>query len=247
MATSAGFAAPDLRERNFFLAFVLVAWLGVILGFAPASWGRLHGRADYPAPLILHLHALLFTAWMVLLSAQVWLVRGGRRALHRRLGMGTAALIAPMVLTGFLAEAYSQRYYIAHPPDSQAFFIIPIFYVIAFGTLATLAVVKRREAAAHKRLVYLATTVIVGAAWTRLIGGPVAGVVGDGFLGMIVNTFTSSNLLLAALAAFDWRTRGRLHPVTLAVVPAIVASELVVSWIYHAPGWLPVARVLAQA
>lgn len=229
------------------MGFILVAWLGVILGFAPASWGRLQGRADYPAPLILHLHAMLFTAWMILLSAQVLLIRTGRRALHRRVGMGMAALIAPMVLTGFFAEAYSQRYYLAHPPNSQAFFIVPIFYVIAFGTLATLAVIKRREAGAHKRLIYLATSVIAGAAWTRLIGEPISQLVADGFWGMIGNTFTSTNLLMAALVAFDWGTLGRLHRVTLTVVPAILASELLVSWIYHAPGWLPVARALAQA
>lgn len=246
MATVAGFAAFDARERNFFLAFVLVAWLGVILGFAPPSWARFHGRADYPAPLILHLHAVLFMAWMILLTVQVTLVRTNRRPIHRRVGMVSAALIPAMVLSGFFAEAYSQRYYLAHPPNSQAFFIVPIFYVVAFGAVATMAVIKRRESPAHKRLIYIATTVIVGAAWTRVIGEPIFQVVGDGFWGMIVNTFTSTNLFLAALAVFDWHTRGRLHPVTLVLIPAILASELVVSWIYHAPGWLPVAHALAQ-
>ena|GEM_PF-4430115 len=28
-----------------------------MLGFAPPSWARFNGRADYPAPLILQLHA----------------------------------------------------------------------------------------------------------------------------------------------------------------------------------------------
>jgi len=155
-----------------------------------------------------------------------------------------AAMIPTMVLTGFFAEAYSQRYYLTHPPDSQAFFIIPIFYVVAFGVIATAALVKRREPAAHKRLIYMATTVIVGAAWTRSIGGPLAGLVGDGYFGMIANTFTSANLLLAALIVFDWYTRGRLHPVVAVVVPAIIAGEFVVSWIYHAPQWLPIARAI---
>jgi|GEM_PF-6683089 len=60
---------------------------------------------------------------------------------------------------------------------------------------------------------------------------------------MIVNTATSTNLLLAALLLFDWRTRGRLHSVGLTVVPPLVASEFVVSWIYHSP----VARSVASA
>jgi uncharacterized membrane protein YozB (DUF420 family) len=244
MATAPAFAVYDTRDRNFFLGFVLVAWLGVILGFAPPSWGRFQGQADYPAPLVLQLHAGLYTLWMVLLTAQVLLIRTRRQAIHRKLGLSAAAMIPAMVLTGFFAEAYSQRFYLGHPPDSQAFFIVPIFYVAAFGVIATMAVLKRGEPAAHKRLIYMATTVIVGAAWTRTIGGPLTAVVGDGYFGMIVNTFTSTNLLLGALVLFDWRTRGRVHPVVLAVVPALIACELVVSWIYHAPGWLPVARAI---
>lgn len=244
MATA--FAGPPraARERNFFLGFVAVAWLGVILGFAPPSWGRINGQADYPAPLVLHAHALLYTGWMVLLTVQVWLVRSQRRAIHRQLGVVAAAMIPAMVLTGFFAEVYSQRFYLGHPPNSQAFFIIPIFYVVAFGTLGTLALLHRHDSAAHKRLIYLATTIIVGAAWTRTIGLPLNQVFGDGYFGMIVNTFTSTNLLLAALALHDWRTRGRLHPVLLVSIPALLLCELAVSWIYHASGWLPIARAI---
>jgi hypothetical protein len=244
MATAPTFAVSDARERNFFLGFVLVSWLGVILGFAPPSWARFNGEADYPAPLVLQFHAGLYTLWMVLLTVQILLIRSQRQPVHRRLGLLAAAMIPAMVLTGFFAEAYSQRYYLGHPPDSQAFFIIPIFYVVAFGAVATMAVLKRREPAAHKRLIYIATTVIVGAAWTRTIGAPLTPVVGDGFWGMIGNTFTSTNLLLGALVVFDWRTRGRVHSVVATVIPAILACELIVSWIYHMPGWLPVARAI---
>jgi uncharacterized membrane protein YozB (DUF420 family) len=244
MASVAQFAAFDTRDRNFFLGFVVVSWLGVILGFAPPSWARFNGHADYPAPLVLQVHAGLFTLWMILLTAQVALIRAKLQSIHRKLGAIGAALIPLMVLTGFFAEAYSQRFYLGHPPDSQAFFIIPIFYVAAFGMVATMAVLRRKDSAAHKRLIYIATTVIVGAAWTRTIGRPLTGLVGDGYWGMIGNTFTSTNLLLGALVLFDWRTRGRLHPVVLTVVPAIIACELAVSWIYHAPQWLPVARAI---
>jgi len=244
MATATRFAAFDTQDRNFFLGFVIVAWTGVLLGFSPPSWARFNGHADYPAPIVLQVHASLYLLWMVLLTAQVLLIRRSRQAVHRRLGLSAAAMIPAMVLTGFLAEAYSQRYYLGHPPDSQAFFIIPIFYVVAFGTIATIALLRRRDPATHKRLIYIATTVIVGAAWTRTIGRRLSAVVGDGYFGMIANTFTSTNLLLAALLIFDWRTRGRPHPAVLIVVPAIVACELMVSWIYHAPGWLPVARAI---
>ena len=41
-----------------------------------------------------------------------------------------------MAVSAFFSEVYSQRFYFAHPPNSQAFFILPIFYVIAFTTLS---------------------------------------------------------------------------------------------------------------
>ena len=248
MATAAPkFVAFDRRDRNFFLGFVIVAWIGVVLGFAPPSWARFHGKADYPAPLILQLHAGLYLLWMALLAVQVGLVRWQNVGMHRRLGPVALAMIPLMIVTGFFAEVYSQRFYLTHPPNSQQFFIIPIFYVVAFGALAALAVARRSDPAAHKRLIYLATTIIVGAAWTRTIGPSLTAAFGDGFWGMIVNTFASTNAFLLAIALFDRVTRGRLHPVLLTMIPALIVSEFAVSWIYHNPGWLVVARAIAGA
>ncbi|MFC4293727.1 hypothetical protein ACFO0A_01500 [Novosphingobium tardum] len=246
MATRATrFAAFHRADRNFYLGFVIAGWLGVLGGFAPPLAGRFAGHADYPAPPVLHIHALAFTTWMVLLAVQVLLVRTGRTAVHRRLGMVSVGLIPIMVLSGFFSEVYSQRFYLMHPPNSQAFFIIPIFDVLAFGALAAAAIANRGAPATHKRLLYLATAMIVGAAWTRVMGRPLGALSGDGYLGMIVNTFTSTNLFLLAVVVFDVVTRGRPHPVLVALVPAIVAGEFAVSWIYHAPGWLPVAHAIA--
>ena len=246
MATQAARFAPFHRhDRAFFAIFVAICWIGVIAGFAPASMGRIQGKADYVAPLVLHLHAIAFVGWLLLLTTQVVLIRRGQAALHRRLGPIGMALIPVMALTGFLAECYSQRYYLAHPPDSQAFFIIPIWYVIGFTGFAVAAMLARRDSPAHKRLLLLATTVIVSAAYTRWWGAVLTGWVGDGYWGTIVNTFTPAHLILLAALSYDVATRGRIHRVYLVGVPAILAAELVVSWIYHAPGWLPLARWIA--
>lgn len=242
MTTSPAFAPYHRSDRNFHLAFLLAAWLGVLMGFVPPLAKRAGGLADFPAPLILHLHAVAFMGWMVLLSAQILLVRAGRTALHRKLGLVGVALIPVMALSGYFAEVYSQRFYLAHPPDSQAFFILPIYYVIAFPALATAALLARRDPPLHKRLLLLATTLIVGAAYARWWGDALTDALGDGFLGFIGNSFTGTHLLLLGAVGYDVATRGRPHPIYWAAVPAILAAELIVSWIYHAPAWLPVAH-----
>jgi uncharacterized membrane protein YozB (DUF420 family) len=244
LADTKSFAPFHPWDRTFFAVFVLACWLGVGMGFAPASIGRLQGKADYTAPLILHIHAMAFIGWLLLLTAQAFLIRAGRTATHRKSGMVAVLLIPVMVLSGIISEVYSQRFYLAHPPNSLDFFIIPIFYVVAFGILASMAVVKRKEQCAHKRLILLATTIIVGAAYARWLGDGLEKAFGDGYLGMILNTFTGTNLIMLAAIAYDLATRQRLHPVYMFGVPAILASEITVSLIYHSPTWVEIARGL---
>lgn len=238
------FAPYHRWDRNFFLAFIVLCWFGVIAGFAPASIGRMAGQADYPAPLVLHVHAFAFACWLTLLTFQVALVRRNSLSVHKRLGFTSLILIPVMSATAVAAEIYSQRFYLDNPPDSQAFFIIPLFYIAAFTPLAIAAILTRRDPPTHKRLIMLATTIIVGAAYTRWWGAPLTNLVGDGFFGMIINTFTATNTIILIAMGYDLVTRSTLHRVYWIVVPAIFAGEFVTSHIYHSPDWLPFARML---
>ena len=73
------FIAYHKWDRNFFLAFLALCWLGVLMGFTPAATKRYAGHADYPAPLILEIHAFAFSAWMALAD-------GANRARSARVG-----------------------------------------------------------------------------------------------------------------------------------------------------------------
>jgi hypothetical protein len=235
------FVAYHKWDRNFFLTFLAASWLGVIMGFLPAATKRLGGHADYPAPLILQVHAVAFSAWMALLTAQIALIRARRPQLHMKLGLTAIGLIPLMAVSAFLSEVYSQRFRSAQS-DEREFFIIAIFYVIAFTTLAGTAIAARKTPSAHKRLILLATTIIVGAAYGRWWGAALFNVFGDGYGGMLIYTYAGTNLLLAAALGYDWLTRGRLHPVYEVAVPAILAGEIATTIIYHSPTWVPIAN-----
>lgn len=232
------------RERLFFLSFLALCWLGVGMGFVPAVADRLQGRADYRAPLILHVHAAAFVGWLVLLTVQTLLVSARRASTHRTLGQLGFGLVPLMVLSGILAERYSQRFYADRDPENLRFFIIPVFYTAAFAALGGAALTQRRNPAAHKRLILLATTVIVGAAYARWWGDALAAAVGAGFWGKILETFTATNLLLLLALAYDAFGAGRVHTVYRIAMPAILAGELLVSFIYHLGGWPALARRL---
>lgn len=239
------FSPLHARDRGFFAAFLAACWLGVLFGFYRASSARFSSHADYPAPPILVGHAILFSAWLALLTAQILFVRTKRLRLHKKLGRVAILLVPLMVYSAVAAEVHSQRFSIQRHDDDLHFFILPLFCATAFGVLATWALlVAKRDPVSHKRLILLATTVIIGAAYARWWGNELTALFGDGFWGMLVNTFTGTNLLLGAAVGYDVATRRRVHQTYLIVVPAMLASELICSYIYHADWWMPVARQL---
>jgi len=238
------FVAHHRHDRAFFLIFLAACWLGVVMGFTPPIAKRWAGQADFPAPLILQVHAFAFGAWLLLLTAQILLVRVRRVGIHMSLGLIGFGLVPLMAVSAIVSEAYTQRFHVAHPPDNYPFFIVAIFYVSSFAILAGAALLRRKDPAAHKRLILLATTIIVGAAYTRWWGDALTARFGDGYAGMLVNTYTGTELLLLAALLYDLATRGRLHRVYEVGVPAILLGEAATSLVYHAAWWPPVAAVL---
>jgi hypothetical protein len=80
------------RGGRFYVGLALAVALTVFAGFAPTYYLRLRYSPDSPLPGMLHLHGLVFTAWILLFLAQSTLVAAGRTDLHRRLG--AAGLLA---------------------------------------------------------------------------------------------------------------------------------------------------------
>ena len=227
--------------------FLALCWIGVIFGFFSATSARLGGQADYPAPLIMVIHAVLFSGWLAVLTTQIFLIRGKKLRLHKAVGKLAFLLIPLMVYSAVAAELYSQRFYIRRNDDDLHFFILPLFYAAAFGVFTAIAVaVARRDPAAHKRLILLGTTVIVGAAYARWWGGALTDRFGDEFWGTLLNTFAGTNLLLGLAVGYDVVTRGRPHRAYVIGIPIILLCELLCAYIYHAQWWMPIARQLIQ-
>ena len=119
--------------------------------------------------------------------------------------------------------------------------------MLSFGSLATAALVARRNPAAHKRLILLATTVIVGAAYDRWWGDALTAAFGDGLGGMLINEYLATDLILFGAVAYDFYTRGRIHRVYEIAVPIILVLQIATTIIYHSAKWLPVANFLVAA
>ncbi|MEY2920599.1 MAG: hypothetical protein RL261_1904 [Pseudomonadota bacterium] len=231
-------------DRNFFLWFVFAAWIATGFGFYPSVSERFTGQPDYVAPLVLQLHVFAFTGWLCLLSLQVLLVRTGRQWVHQRLGLLAAILIPVMMVTAIGAEIASQRFYSAKYPENLRFFISPVSSVALFAVFGVMAILQRRQPAAHKRLILLATTVVLSAAYNRWWGEALYALFGDGYAGMVIHNYAGIDLILVLLVAYDWVTRRRIHAVYQWGVPLIFITQLIGTFIYHSEMWPGIVRRL---
>ncbi|MBA2556186.1 MAG: hypothetical protein H0V12_02390, partial [Chloroflexi bacterium] len=86
IAATVRVSAPE-RARPipaFHFGLAVLMTIVVLLGFQPYYAGLLTGSLD--AHPIIHVHAAVFTGWLVLLLAQTWLVYRRRVGVHQRLG-----------------------------------------------------------------------------------------------------------------------------------------------------------------
>jgi hypothetical protein len=94
---------------------------------------------------------------------------------HRNLGWFGAWLGTAMVLLGSTTAIAMARFdtYQLHQPGSDAFLIVPLFDMLAFGVCFALAVSWRKKPELHRRPIFVATCVLLDAAFGR-IGSPYA-------------------------------------------------------------------------
>lgn len=214
-------ASTGSYDRVFYGGMAIALALTVFGGFAPTYYARLLSgpkatTSGGPFTTLVHVHAALFTAWVVLFITQTALVAARRVAVHRRLGVAGAVLAAAMVAAGTaLALATAKRGGAPVGMDPLAFLAIPIFDMILFGGFVTAALLLRRDKESHKRLMLLAYISIVVAAVARLPGvlplGP------PGFFGL-------GYAFALVAVAYDLVRRRRVHKAYAWGVPLLVAS-----------------------
>ena len=230
-------------DHVFYTVMASLMALTVFVGFGPTYYfrlmsgtpGTITGGAVTPG---LHLHGVVFSAWVLLFLLQTVLIGLRRVRIHRRLGYASIALAATMVVVG-VRTAIDSAARGAAPPgvDPFAFLAVPLFDITLFAGFVSAALLKRRDKEAHKRLMLLAYVSIITAAVARLPGllplGPLA------FFGL-------SFLFVVAGMAYDWLSRGRLHRAYAWGAPIIALSVPVRLAVSSTPAWHSFAQWLTR-
>jgi hypothetical protein len=220
-------------------ATVFAIWVAIVLGFAIDIVKRAQSGA-LAFPLIVHLHVIAYTGWLVLLAAQVVLVRTGHAAVHRRLGFAAVILLPAMLLLG-PATAY---YGVANNPYMPDKWIasLSVNFTNALGSLVLLTAgfLMRRHPGAHKRLMIMGTIALTEPGFSRIW----APRLGEGHVPFYFSTYIGTFLLVLAVGVYDFATRHRLHSAYLAAALWIFANQAVADWLFHQPFWLAAMKAI---
>ena len=224
-------------ERRFFLSMAVAMAVCTFAGFARTYYLMEYtGAADLPPAV--HLHGLLFTAWVLLFGLQAGLISARRHDIHVMTGSVGIALAAAMIMLGLYVAVTRTRPPAAAALTIEQFLIFPLIAIGLFALFVAMAFANRDRPDVHKRYMLIASINVILPALARLtalLPFLPRGVIG----GLII-----ANLFLLALAIFDWRTLGRLHRATLIGGGITLLAEPLRFVIARSDWWPPIARML---
>ena len=231
MATALGqqrIAGPVTRRlpgaRFDHLFFPGIAWLmlvTVFVGFAPSYYLAGVFRATLPS-LAIHVHAVVFSFWILLLIAQTSLTAVGRVDVHRRLGIAGFILASSMLVAGGWA-ATDQLARVSHVRDPLGFYIFPLANIAAFAVLIVFAYRARFDSASHKRLIVVASTALMSAPIARLHLHGLLNTRVFGFSAPVAERL--SYIFILPLVAYDLLATRRVHRATVWAVAFLITFQ----------------------
>ncbi|MDO9563776.1 MAG: hypothetical protein Q7J60_19335 [Bradyrhizobium sp.] len=229
------------------LSCIAVAFLGFVpTYFVPMAAGKLP-----PMPAV-HFHGLLFFIWTLYFAFQSWLAASGQVMRHRTTGMIGISLATAMVISGFQVSVHTMKRSaaIGMTDEGIAFAIVPLSGMLFFAVVFALAIAYVRQKEIHKRLMLLAGISLLDAAvarWFLTFLAP-PGPLGPPPVPVTIPPAFVASLLLVAAIIYDWRTRGRPHPVYVYGGIALLAVKLLNWPISGTAAWHSLAGgILAMA
>ncbi|HTM35884.1 MAG TPA: hypothetical protein VL156_03990 [Terriglobales bacterium] len=221
-------------EKYFYFSMSLLIAVVVIYGFShTVDQNLIH--ATPRRPVLLWVHALLFSSWVAFYILQTALVRSRKLKLHRTLGWAGAALGTSMVVVGFSVAVVMARFGASqlHRPqdDAYSFLIVPFLDMVTFATCLGLAILWRKTPERHRRLMLVSTCALTAAAFGRM-----------SLMYSIPPLYFYSGvdalILLGVLR--DLAISRRVHVIYLTAIPLLVAAQAAAIQIYShkAAFWL---------
>ena len=214
--------------RYFYLCMSLVLAGLVIWGFSRTVNASLF-HANPPRPLLLWIHGAAFSAWIIFFIAQSALVRARKVSVHRLLGWFGAGLAAVMVVLGLAIAVIMTRFdtVVLQQKGVEAFLSIPIVDMTGFGTCIALAIYWRKKPEYHRRLVFIASCLLMDAAIGRF-----------DFMFNHALFFPALDCLIVLGMVRDWVVDKHVHKVYAYALPSLIVLQGLATYTWRVnPQW----------
>jgi hypothetical protein len=225
---------PVLQRRPFYIGASLLMGLIAVVGFWPTYFGPLV-TGTIAQPLLIHIHATVFTGWLVLFLTQAVLAATKQVTWHLRLGKIGVGYGALLVVVGLITGVLRSSRLPLGGPAEDLLFAATADMVVFSGFFAA-AIAYRHKPQVHKRLMMVAANMLLIAAVARMkfIQPPPAG---------LPLFFAIWFLPLIAAMAYDWWSQRRVHEVYFIGVTAFVVRILAIA-IHNTEAWRAFTRAV---
>ncbi len=195
------------RAGLFYFGFGFYALAAVFVGFS-TTYILPISRGKFDAPVVVHLHGALALSWVVFFFIQTALVRNKGSQLHRQLGQAGLPIAIGILVTGMGTALWATKRDLVTSSMALTIPIGTLTSLIIFTAFVGFGVSMRHRPDWHKRLMLLATLVVLWPAFFRFrhlmpwVPRP------DIWLGLVLADLP---ILIAALR--DRLVYGQVHPV----------------------------------
>lgn len=216
-------------------------------GFVPTYWAKL-GNGTFGGGPLLHWHGVLFFGWTLFFLMQTLFIATGQVVNHRNWGLVGISLATAMAISVVIAAIRTIKVAeaISMGDEARRFTIVSLSGLVVFVVFFTLAIVNVRRADWHKRCLIVATVPLMQAATARVFMTLFAppGAAGPPPVFVAVPPGLLVDLLIVAGMVYDWRTRGRPHPVYVIGLAVNLGVQLLCVPLAGTAAWMAIARAV---
>lgn len=230
----------ESKPTRFYIGMALVGLAVALAGFSKTYFAPLTS-GDFQAPVVIHVHGAAAFAWVLLFLLQPALIRAGRYDLHIRTGMVGVLIAVAVAVTAVPVGLFVVERDLAARlgPTAVSSLLGVITAMTWFLALVAAAIAFRRQAATHKRLMLLATIVVLWPAWFRLrhwfpdVPRP-----------EIWFAVVAAYSLVPVAMLRDRLAEGRVHPVWWFVGLPVIAEQTAEALLFDGPSWRAAAALI---
>jgi hypothetical protein len=234
MTAPATITLPKAARRfrpSFFFWMTLAMCLFVFGGFGMHSFVPALRGTFPPAPPIVHLHAVVFVSWMMLLVTQSALVGAGNVRLHRSLGTWGIAHATAIMLLGLSLQLIATRSAMLKglAPGTDGLYL-GLNAFVGFSIMFILAIRNTRRPEIHKRMILFAMLPVlppgVNRFWSEALGlEPIP----------VIPLYFTLWSMAAAILIHEWRRTGRISRYSWFGAGWIVVEGVMHKAVVHSP------------